>query len=386
MSPEPPLLIFNSWRDIPDMSHLDSNSRPISISGAYSETNAPHESLRVSSTDARHDRRRTRVAIVSAIFVICLFDFRLFRYLHLDQIYSILDIPRQIYEGTPHWRAFQNRVLVPYAVAGVVKAFHVRPREAALLVYFLLTFVGNVVAYRFLKSLRPSNPGQEVLRDLVVFNFLIFGISHNWFYPWDFGEIILPCLLLMMVRQPEMSVLKFAALFVVWILNRETGILLGAWLVVDAIVRPYQKWKKLIMGVVMMTVGLLVVYELRTILFKESSLPGVGLDLETRVLGGNHFCLPLNADYLLKMELYSKEVFNVLILLALGAFAWAFRRGIRKDLSVFALMLLMFASDVTFGGIQEMRVFYHLIPFVFFFAYGGGRRTPAEIGRATGQR
>lgn len=337
------------------------------------------------SIDARDSWR----AALAIIIVICLFDFRIFRYLHLEHLESLLDVPEQIVRGTPHWRAFQNRVLGPYMVAGVSGLFGISFQSATILTYCVLCYLANCVVLGFLRSLQPSRGWPEALRDLVVFNFLVLGLSHNWFYPWDFGEIILPVVFLRLVREPDVSLLKLCALFVVWILNRETGVLLGVWLVVDAVVQPRDRWRKVAAGIAMVAVGLAVVYALRSTLFVQSSLPLVGADLDSRLLGGNHFALLLNIESIPNQDVFSKESVNLVILACLVPAAWVLRRGIRAHLSVFVFMCMLFVADISFGRLHEMRIYYHLVPFFFFFGYAdspvaaGSRREGAEAPDST---
>ncbi len=325
----------------------------------------------------RHKVKFTREGGVyfALVFSISLVVFQIasFRVVHWDEL------PEAAYGviiGRPHWRAYSNRLLGPYAVY-LISLLGVEFDQALEIFNFALIWLQNLVLFN-LVSRREKSRGIG-FRYVVFFSLLLIFLQDYFIYTWDYIDAVVFTLFAWGIFQSRPARF-FVLLFLVELLNRETAVLISFYLMLDAfdfnrsehsllprITFDAGKKGQVALGAGLTLAGVIYTKLVRDLLFIESSLERVGIDLEHRLLGNHNHFLDNMRDLFID-NFKSLEVVNTLFFLGLILYLLLlipkFSSRHYKAASIAALLLI---SILIFGRVNEVRVLIGLIPFVLFF-------------------
>lgn len=322
-----------------------------------------------------NSRKLLWVAVVTAFVVACTFvDFRLWAAFHRGNLGDLVDAARGVTLGTPHWRAYQSRLLGPYIIYAVYQIPGLSYTQAYTGVVASLLFLWNALTFGVFSRLSGSVPAG--LLSVAVGSVFFNGLHNQWFYPWDSVDLIVFTVLVYLIYARK-GFAWFLALFAVELTNREAALFIPVWIVLDSSNLGLRKWRSILISAAMLGVGIVFVKVCRDALWVTSMLPGIGDDLSHRVLG-NHFYFQRNIQQL-AAGLKWPGVDGVGTCAMLGAGLWMrIRDGSARTRRLMALMLIMLSSVLVLGVADEMRMYLVFIPLLFGVIMGDNyrQRTP----------
>jgi hypothetical protein len=202
----------------------------------------------------------------------------------------------------------------------------------------------------------------------------------NWLYLWDFIDIVIFTLLIYGALTQQRNG-YFLVLFVVAILNRESGLFIALWLILDALIEkkdsscfrihiklrdPY----RLIWGILLLIGGVFLIEYLREVMLIKS----VASEVEaTSIEVGRHVHIRFFTNLkLIFIQNFSNPTFllNFLIdILVIGLPIWVIIR-LKSSSDVWFkiafIFLIIYSAIIIFGFVNETRVYNILIPFIIF--------------------
>lgn len=306
-------------------------------------------------------------------------EFRVFVLLHPENLFELSEAARHVIEGTPYFAAFQNRLLGPYLVLLCSWMTGLSYESSHGLVLLVLVIAANLTAFAVFRRLTASsNLG---FRYAVYFLCAFLAIqSDDWALVWDF--IDMPVYLLfaygVFARKP---LAYFIPIFAVGILNKESALVIPLWLMIDAfIVRsgpragrlgarlelPARFWG----GVLLAAAGGIYTKVSRELLFVQSSLESTDRFIQLPFFD-NHWNILASAYRAAVLLLNPALNLAVVIHLAWILLGWFFvvhwTRIRDRYLSVFVVVVAMWAAVPVFGFFDETRQYLYLLPFVLMF-------------------
>ena len=288
---------------------------------------------------------------------------------HLDRLVAV---SWGIAEGRPYWVAFQNRLLGPFTVIRIADAG--LPRAEALKVFLALGMIGQaVLLHALFRKLGRGAATSLAWVAVQSFLFLTF-LDPAWYYPWDVYDALVFTLLPYLAISGA-STFGFVLLFLVALLNRESALFVGCYLVIASL-RPHPgsflpgigDRRRAGLGIAAIALGAAFVHLVRRALFVARATDMGGVEPPWF---GNHVNLSRNLSDLL-LPGPSGEAITI-TLWVLGSVAWvlfAARRLARPYANLAALYVLMMASIVLFGLVRETRMYGMLFP-IFLFVTDG---------------
>jgi len=162
----------------------------------------------------------------------------------------------------------------------------------------------------------------------------------------------------------------YAVVFAVCVLNKETGLLLTlVWAVSEAHKRKL-KSKQLVVGVGLQVGFWLIVRGLLFWYFRNNPGEAIALHLfrnaQVLALPGNWFLFRPVTDWLVL-----PRGFNVLYVLGFIASLFVLKRAPKFLRDAYWVVLPVFVLTWLFGNVDEMRVYYELLPIVALVLFGG---------------
>jgi hypothetical protein len=275
--------------------------------------------------------------------------------------------------GHPSWREFQSRVLAPYIVLGISRITH-----NFLSAHFAFGIVAMTVG-GYLSWQLGLRGGGDLKSAVISFLALQFGFcylfSPPWLYAWDYlGVLIFLVFILMIVDQK--SWVWFTGLFIIAILNRESGEFIALWMVLD----PFAKalfsgkrageqrimyWRMAIAGFCCLISGVVIVEFLRVhLMIQEMGVPGI----VGHRTGFVFLQMRTNFGEIARALRHIRNGFEApMLLFPLAVAYYAVRLAIRNPRQWLGLSLVSLANlgaIFVVGIVLESRVYLELLPFV----------------------
>ena len=305
------------------------------------------------------------------VLLISLAVYQILRYIYAPHWQEMADVSFGVLSGTPDWLAYQNRLLAPWLISLISLAGF--SAVSSLKVFVLLAVIAEFLLLFFLLK-RSGAEDRESFGGVLAFSLLFLFIQGFSLYPWDFLDLLFFSLFGWGVFQRK-SPLFFIILFLVTITNRESGLFIGLYLLLDGFefdpaaslgkkLRVASK-QKLIAGIVLIGLGILYVSTIRNLLF--ISQPGGFLDNKHAAFG-NHINVIKNLRILLVENFAGNNILNSVFLLGSLGYAFSF---LRREWKAVLVYLVMTSSVLVFGLVNESRLYAFLLPFLIFFYFSG---------------
>lgn len=262
--------------------------------------------------------------------------------------------------------AFQNRLLGPWLLQGLVEWAGVSPSQAFSILLFVFLACAHAVSFESLRRLLGSVPSALQVTALSCAAFL-FLTDSVWLKAWDAPDYLVFQLLAAAIlwrARPGW----IAALFAVAIWNRESALFMALWLMLSAVdwrSRTPRSWPRVAryrvlgLGAALGALGAGLVIALRRGLWLGSND-----QLPTLTATGNHFKLWDNLGWLRGAFSSPSPELVVIACLAL-ALALGIAGARRLSSSGVACLLLLGAmalANLLFAQIEEIRVWIACIP------------------------
>lgn len=282
-----------------------------------------------------------------------------------------------VIDGTPHWRAFSNRLLGPYSVLFISHLGF--PFETSLQIFnFLLITLQNFILFYLVLHYTGGSHSKSI-RYLIIFSFMLISVEDYIMYTWDYIDTIIFTLFAFGIFQSKPTRF-FAILFAVELLNREIALFIAFFILLDAFITGRSKngilpkinftnlnRQKLAVGLSLSAVGVVFIKAVRDLLFIESTVPGVGTDLENKLIG-NHIQILENIRILFIENFTSLEIVNTIILIGVIVYLILLFPNFKlTHYQAFIIAVSMVLSIFIFGLINETRLYRYLVPFMLFF-------------------
>lgn len=278
---------------------------------------------------------------------------------HHDNLQYLVDAAQGVLQGTPHWRAFQNRLLSPALVhmLGWVSS------QPLLLFTQLWMLALNLSLFWMVRHLTRSH----LLGLLAVVCAALLWIlePHNSSYTWDLTEAACLLVLAFFATRPVPPAWMFA-LFTVAAFNRESAVFIGLYLIVCGLMmRTYkqaQASRTMVWGVALASVSVVLTEVLRKALFNYSALTGVGHDAAHAVFE-NHIHLASNVQLLKTLLHQASPLLFILALYGMSLLVVIQRGLARQDARLIGAgvsLAAYLASLGVFGVLDELRLYQPL--------------------------
>jgi hypothetical protein len=287
-------------------------------------------------------------------------------------------------QGKTHWVTFQNRILAPW----LIQIMRDLTGWSWLRVFYFLVFGcmasgGSILVWRAWRRYR--NPAYG-LAQVTAWFLLGFVFNDPWSYPWDFIGALLNLFLLLwalddFLEPSQLWSWKPCVLVAALILNRESSLialcaLLAATVGSSIVAQRYVAvWRPCAVIVAVGAANVAMVIFLRRTLFVQSTRPDAAA-LANELSTGNFMQLRDNW-YLLATNSHPFLIRTVVlaisaILSALcGVILFRLWRARRKDHALspgcvfaYGYFGLACGAVVLFAAMQELRVYFELIPFL----------------------
>lgn len=310
-----------------------------------------------------------RAPSVLLVLFLSYFQFKAWKVFHDDNMHELIRSSYGILDGTPHWRAFQNRIFAPYLIQALGWVF-----AEPFFVFMKACFVVlNVSLYGMVLKLTGSN-GRALLAVLGAILMWLFQ-QHTWCYTWDMAEAVCALFLSYFAVLGRFN-LWVVALIAVSLFNKETAASIGVFFIARGLAQGHLPQdgakgpgagridvKQVAMGVALTLASVVLTEVLRHALFRSSGLDGVGLD-ESHKAFGNHWKLTDNWQFFLE-DLRKPTAFMFIVIFYLTAMA-SFVAGAFKSrsLNMVALSMAWLSYAVAlllWGLLVEFRIFQPLM-------------------------
>jgi hypothetical protein len=283
---------------------------------------------------------------------------------HLPNMEALISAAKGVTEGKPHWIAYQNRLLGPYVIL-TISMLGVSFKTAWLIYHELTLQVFCVLIFWILR--REGLAYKDAFANLIYILFAFLALQHNWFYTWDSIDIIIFTAFAYGILKAAPTRL-FLVLFVIGILNRESALFIGAYLVLNSltfstgkIIPKLTNYKSIVTGSALLVAGALYTKTIRHALFvsKPDGLPDARHELI-----GNHVYFLSNLKSLFFINFTNRNYYiSVFILFAVFYFAGKYRKMNDNQIKLFLISMLLIFNILVFGILIESRMLFILLPF-----------------------
>jgi len=284
--------------------------------------------------------------------------------------------------GTPHWRAYQNRLLGPQLVRGLQIVLGLDDVGSLTAFFWLAVIARTSAVFLLFKKLSGRFVAAAICAAGV--SLLTTCCLSFWVYPWDYLDAIFVCGMLLGISR-GFKWPAWLALVALGLWNRETALLLPLWLVIDAMPAGSRlDVRKLSAGSILLALGVAIVFWLRRTLFVHRL--DAALDpLDTGHLAiANHLMLAQNArEFVNELGNLGRgpegrarliaACFVVGTAVAVLLARALTQQGKKALLWSFCAVL----SVLTFGAISEARIWIGFVPLAVFWAAVLSGRVPA---------
>jgi len=304
--------------------------------------------------------------------------------IHYNNFSTLCNVTQGVVLGTPHWRAYQNRLLGPYIVEFISYIFEIKYCSALHLFNLATTVIAFAVLFFVL--LRMSRMSYKLsFTYLIYFSVILLMIQHHYGYTWDNIDLIIFTILFYLILSDK-PLWCYVVLFFVGILNKESALFISLFLMIYSCdvklhvtrrIGVTFKKKQLLAGVIMLIVGAAYIKSIRTILFVSSSLDSIGADLDHAALGNHiNFVINLKRFYYNFWDLNAIVCVNVFVVLPTLYLLANIKKYNDIQIKAIILYLIMLSSIFLFGLINETRMYTFLLPFLFIFQLSISGRKP----------
>ena len=308
------------------------------------------------------------VGLVIAVFVGLMTGQILMRF--LSEWEAVYAMSIGVVDGVTAWRAWQNRLLSPYlfviagqfgleGVSGLKALTYAGISIAAPLVY--------VLAFRATRSVSAS------CTSVLAFSILYLFLQDRALFLWDTLDIIFfAAFAYAAVNHAHLGWIVLLALLAT--LNRESGLFIALFIIISSFdLSQLHRLRialadkmRLAIGAGVMIVCVAYTKLSRDLLFSQTM--GGTEDLQHELIG-NHIQLVRNLRDLLKNNWTNENVLHtVLVLCSVGFLIWSYFRVPPALRPVVVLTLAMLGGIVTFGVVNEPRVFLSIMPMFIFLS------------------
>lgn len=255
---------------------------------------------------------------------------------HKAHMATLMAASQGVLEGTPHWRAYQNRLLGP-ALLEFLGLFSREPFRMFAAIMFL---TGNLALYRMCARWLPA----------------------TWRGAWQAGLLVLAYLALTV---PVGTVWPFVALYAVALFSRESALFIPMFVLIRAwLVSVPNRWRQTVLALGLIALGMGLIQLTRQSLFEHSSLPEVGLDT-AHAVWGNHLTLQINqADWVSMRQTGLHQgafaLFGGLTAFYALACGWLWTRQEKTATALALTMLAYMLAMVPLAHLKEGRIYQPL--------------------------
>ncbi len=335
----------------------------------------PQRAMRILSKMKQYNIAEYPLTVCFVLILLMTFlEIKLVSLIHNEHYKDLVHAAYGVVMGKPHWRAYQNRLLGPCLVQLVSQVTGWTFQRTFSLFVNATVALANFISFYAVLDLTKNR--RISLKYAFYYSLFFLALQDNhWLYLWDLINLSLFFMFAYGIFK-NWKMRFFAYLFVVCLLNREDALFVALWLVIDAFTYNRKLLKdfkaecsiinrsQLFIGIFLIVVGIVYTKFIRDLLFVESSLNGIGLDLRHAAIG-EHITFFTNIAYL--FNFWQQNNLNIIpayICIVLTIYLCIKLRHDEFLKKIGWLFACMSISIFAFGRIGETRVFFMLIPFI----------------------
>lgn len=300
------------------------------------------------------------------VVLISLFESRILVFLHAGSVPFLSRIVNDVLNGTVFIPPFQSRLLGPLVIKQLETA-GIRPENAYIIFIVSMVFITNITAFLLFKRVTGDTTLSARQTAYFAAAFTAFQ-DYRFLYSWDLISLLVFTLLAYGIFTRARTRF-FVVLFLAALLNREDAILIAFWLIIDSFVYAREAILKVrlkhpvnaLLGALLAGFGLFYVKYIRSALSADK-------DASANILMGNQFELFISLKRLFYENLFN---LNIVVTLFVALAFLCFYRNRDKltghNAKIAAFVFIMFAFTLTFGVLNETRVWFPFIPFLLMF-------------------
>lgn len=294
------------------------------------------------------------------VLLISYFQYENWSLVHQENMQALISATYGVVDGTPHWRAYQNRILSPFLIYGLG---YISDQPFQLFMKFSF-FALNIALFTLVVRLTES-VGRALLAVQGAAIFWIFQ-HHYWSYSWDMVEGASILLLTYYVLLNEFDI-WVALLIGASIFNKETSVFIGVYFMMRGIIakhtRGAMELNSIRVGLALSITALAITEGLRHLLFKISSMEEIGQDLSHSYFG-NHFNVANNWDLLMGYMGRPTPFFMIIVFYVMALCAFMSKAIVSRHTNMIALagtFCLYGMALLLCGLLDEYRIYQSLM-------------------------
>lgn len=288
---------------------------------------------------------------------------------HSLNVDILVDASYGVAEGTPPWKAFQNRLLGPYILRFMTYLGFSKYFSFISFIIIAILF-NNVIFYICLSKLKL--PFKKSILWITIFNTLFISFQHSWLYIWDFIDISFYIIYYFLISKnkfyKELLVINFLHIF-----NRETALIMTIvilfYFIQSRLDRKYKSF--LITGLTFNLIfGSLYTYFSREYLFIKKAYFTLGIETEGNILGGNWFTLNRFLEYAFKGKILNITI-NLLIFSLIVSLTLYIIKNFRDFSNLYKIYSVAYVLNIfpifLLGDFTETRLYFPSIVLLIYF-------------------
>jgi hypothetical protein len=316
---------------------------------------------------------KNRLLFLLAI-VLSALEFLVYAHRHAGNESALARLMLDITHGHAFWRAFQNRLIGPWAIRLLSGLLQDDARAFLAFAAIGIVAANVTVAWLSIRYLRDLFQAAVALA-LFVFSYIL--LFDDWTYPWDFIEVV-TFLLFAYLAVEGKSPRYILPLFAVCVVNRESCLFIGAWYGIRAVTAKiiYRDSRlnrgQLLLSAALVAIGATYTVLSRNLLFIGS--PAHGDDASHKGFG-NHLMLLKNLETGNLSILIGFAILSLCLVFVTryASVSWA-RRSV-PDIALAVLILFVLLQMMIFAFLAETRTFYTVLPLIFVASLRWWRET-----------
>lgn len=275
---------------------------------------------------------------------------------HPPSVAFVVESVRGVLAGTPVFKAWSQRIVAPFLVSLLGGA-----SQTAVERFFIIALVAtNLLLYYLLRWRGLSIAGAAT--GTVVFGLGRFVLAYKLEYPWDGVDMVIFVAFGAWARMGG-RILPLAPLLLLGAFNHETILYIPSWYVLAG-----DRKQRLVAAVTALGVGALIGITRAVRYVGQPDLPGQHFEAPTPLIANDLHVAHNLRELFVNDWLAGRAHVSAGFLAATALFVWLTRRRETRAQGVWSLVVL--ASIVAFGFVNETRLYLVLAAFWIAYAWG----------------
>jgi len=316
------------------------------------------------------------ILIVFGLILLTFFEYRTISIMQVSNLSGQIDSALGVLSGHPHWKTYQSRLLGPVTVAVLSHFSHQSFSFCYQITCFILLIVANSICF-FVFRRAGGRPDLAWAYTFAYASLFAALQDRAWLYLWDYIDLLTLMLFAYAVftRAP---LWKFVVIFFIELLNREAANFIALWIIIDSVNFKFSSlarskrlnlhWRQAVTGFLLIVVGVTWTNFIRDRLFVHQALtllPG------SHMIGDEFWELPHTLHAIKHAPRFDALVPIIVVSVIIFSLIRAWEKMGEQAWKICLLLCGMVTSIFMFAIVTETRVWFEVLPFLFWLIYRG---------------